>query len=109
MNNNPYWGKYCLEAVRTTGGTMITVSDDDFIRAIRALGREEGIFTEPAGVVSVAALDKLTKMPGFEDPGVTVCNLTGHGLNSPQVATSDSEYPEAVEASFEAVEAYLGK
>lgn len=107
MNNNPYWGKYCLQAVRATGGTMITVSDEDFCLAIRTLGREEGIFTEPAGSVSVAALDKLIKTPGFEDLGVTVCNLTGHGLNSPQVATSDSENPVSVTPSLEAVEAYL--
>ncbi|WP_418765150.1 threonine synthase [Mailhella sp.] len=109
MNNNPYWGKYCLQAVRSTGGTMITVSDEDFIRTIRNLGREEGLFTEPAGSVSVAALDKLVKVPGFEDPGVTVCNLTGHGLNSPQVATSDSEYPEPVTPTLEAVEAFLAQ
>ena len=40
MNNNPYWGRYCLQAVRETGGTMISVSDADFIRTIRELGRE---------------------------------------------------------------------
>lgn len=109
MNNNPYWGKYCLQAVRSTGGTMISVSDEDFVRTIRELGREEGIFTEPAGSVSVAALDKLLRLPGFENPGLTVCNLTGHGLNSPQVATSDSEYPETVEPTLRAVEAFLGE
>lgn len=49
MNNNPYWGRYCLQAVRETGGTMISVSDADFIRTIRELGREEGLFTEPGG------------------------------------------------------------
>ena len=107
MNNNPYWGKYCLQAVRATGGTMLSVTDEEFIRAIRELGREEGIFTEPAGAVSVAALDKLIKVPGFEQPGLTVCNLTGHGLNSPQVATSEDEYPQVVAPTLEAVETFL--
>lgn len=107
MNNNPYWGKYCLQAVRATGGLMLSVSDEDFLRAIRALGREEGLFTEPAGAVSVAALDKLVKTPGFERPGVTVCNLTGHGLNNPQVAAGDDECPEVVEPTLEAVEKFL--
>ena len=72
---------------------MISVSDADFIRTIRELGREEGLFTEPAGSVSVAALRYLVKVPGFENPGLTVCNLTGHGLNVPQVATDESERP----------------
>lgn len=107
MNNNPYWGKYCLQAVRATGGTMLSVSDEEFLLAIRELGREEGLFSEPAGAVSVAALSKLVKLPGFERPGLTVCNLTGHGLNSPQVATSDGEYPEIVEPTLAAVERYL--
>lgn len=42
---------------------MISVSDADFIRTIRELGREEGLFTEPAGSVSVAALRYLVKVP----------------------------------------------
>ena len=107
MNNNPYWGRYCLQAVRETGGTMISVSDADFIRTIRELGREEGLFTEPAGSVSVAALRYLVKGPGFENPGLTVCNLTGHGLNVPQVATDESETPGVIPPTVEAVEAFL--
>ena len=107
MNNNPYWGKYCLQAVRATGGTMLSVTDEEFIRAIRELGREEGIFTEPAGAVSAAALTRLLDAPGFEQPGLTVCNLTGHGLNAPQVATGDEEYPGLVEATSAAVDKYL--
>lgn len=107
MNNNPYWGRYCLQAVRETGGTMISVSDADFIRAIRELGREEGLFTEPAGSASVAALRYLVKVPGFENPGLTVCNLTGHGLNVPQVATNESETPDVIPPTVEAVEAFL--
>ena len=107
MNNHPYWGRYCLQAVRETGGTMISVSDADFIRTIRELGREEGLFTEPAGSVSVAALRYLVKVPGFENPGLTVCNLTGHGLNVPQVATDESETPGVIPPTVEAVEAFL--
>ena len=107
MNNNPHWGKYCLQAARSTGGTMLEVSDEDFVRTIRELGRTEGIFVEPAGAVTVAALDKLIRTPGFEQPGVTVCNLTGHGLNAPQVATREDEYPDVVAPSVEAVEARL--
>ena len=107
MNNSPYWGKYCLQAVRSTGGTMLEVTDEEFLCAIRELGRTEGLFVEPAGAVSIAALDKLLKLPGFEHPGVTVCNLTGHGLNAPQIATRDDEYPDVIEPTIEAVETRL--
>lgn len=59
------------------------------------------------GSVSVAALRYLVKVPGFENPGLTVCNLTGHGLNVPQVATDESETPGVIPPTVEAVEAFL--
>ena len=107
MNNNPYWGRYCLKAVRETGGTMISLTDAEFLAAIRDLGREEGLFVEPAGAVSAAALAKLVTVKGFENPGLTVCTLTGHGLNTPQVATRQDEMPDLVEPTPAAVEAFL--
>lgn len=107
MNNNPYWGKDCLEAVRATKGTMISVSDADFIRAIRELGREEGLFCEPAGAVTSAALEKLITLPEFHDPGLTVCNITGHGLNAPHIAADKNSIPPIVSAAADAVEAHL--
>lgn len=107
MNNNPYWGRDCLEAVRATGGTMVSVSDEDFVAAIKQLGREEGIFSEPAGAVTSAALEKLMARPGFEDPGLTVCNVTGHGLNAPHIAADPKDVPPVVAATAEAVEQYL--
>lgn len=107
MNNNPHWGKYCVQAARETGGTMISVSDQDFLRTIRELGREEGLFTEPAGAVTSAALAKLVRLPGFENPGLTVCTLTGHGLNTPQVATNSEEISPPVAAQIDKVEEFL--
>ncbi len=89
MNNNPYWGKYCLQAVRNTGGTVISVSDAEFLDGIRNLAKQEGLFVEPAGAVTVAALPKLQQVPGFEDLGLTVCTLTGHGLNFPHSVSDD--------------------
>ena len=51
MNNNPYWGRYCLQAVRETGGTMISVSDADFIRTIRARNRRVPSPWQPCGTL----------------------------------------------------------
>lgn len=107
MNNNPYWGRVCLEAVRATGGAMISVSDEEFVRAIRRLGSEEGIFCEPAGAVTSAALERLTALPGFADPGLTVCNVTGHGLNAPHIAADKGRIPPLTAATADAVEAFL--
>ena len=45
--------------------------------------------------------------PGFEDPGLTVCNVTGHGLNAPHIAADPKDVPPVVVATAEAVEQYL--
>ena len=107
MNNNPYWGRVCVEAARATKGTMISVTDEEFVQAIRRLGSREGLFAEPAGAVTTAALKKLLDVPGFADPGITVCNITGHGLNAPHIAADSRNIPPVTEASADAVEAFL--
>ncbi len=103
MNNNPYWGKYCLEAIKTTGGAAVSVSDEEFLNAIRSLAKDEGIFLEPAGSVSVACIERLKKIKGFEDLGLTVCTITGHGLNFPQALAGDYEYPKPIKPDPEAI------
>ena len=76
--------------------------------AFQLFGVKLACCTEPAGSVSVAALRYLVKAaPVFENPGLTVCNLTGHGLNVPQVATDESETPGVIPPTVEAVEAFL--
>ena len=47
-------GDAVIAACRETGGTGFTVTDDEVFAVQRRLAREEGIFCEPAGAVSVA-------------------------------------------------------
>ena len=51
---NPADGFQVLRAVRSTGGSGAMVSDDEIIEGIQLLAETEGIFTEPAGGVTVA-------------------------------------------------------
>jgi len=107
MNNNPYWGRQALIAARKTGGFFISVSDNEVADAIRDLGSEEGVFTEPAGAVSVAGLRKAIGAGLLPESQCAVCMLTGSGLNAPQAAFESRELPEVVAADVEAVESYL--
>ena len=56
---NPADGFQVLRSVRSTGGSGAMVSDDEVIEGIQLLAETEGIFTEPAGGVTVAATRKL--------------------------------------------------
>jgi threonine synthase len=74
---------------------VVTLSDDELRRAWERLGREEGIFCEPASAAGLAAL-------AYSRPAKNaVCILTGHGLKDTNaVAAGDAE---PVEASLDAV------
>lgn len=64
------------DAVALSGGAVVTLAEEEIERAWQALGREEGLFCEPASAASVAALERGVVRSGER----VVCVLTGHGL-----------------------------
>jgi len=69
-----------LEAVRKTGGTYLTVTDEEIIGAIALLGRMEGIFGEPAGVTGVAGIIKAMTLGIITKKQSVATIITGNGL-----------------------------
>ncbi len=69
-----------LEAVRNSGGTAISISDEEMLDAGVLLAEKEGIFAAPEGGACVAAVRHLLKS-GFlkKDEKVVIYN-TGSGL-----------------------------
>jgi threonine synthase len=79
---NPADGPYALELARRTGGTIESVSDEEIVAGIRLLAQTTGIFTETAGGVTVAVLEKLARS-GVIDPSERVVTyITGDGLKT---------------------------
>lgn len=78
---NPARGAQILDAIRETSGSVVAVSDDAILGAVRCAA-QLGLFIEPTGAVGLAGLRSIvhTLPPG--DSVVTV--FTGHGLKSPQ-------------------------
>jgi threonine synthase len=68
------------DAVARSGGAVVTVDDEAIVRAARALGREEGVFCEPATAAGIAGLEQGTAVEGER----VVCVVTGHGLKDPE-------------------------
>lgn len=79
---DPANGREVLEVTRSTGGAVEAVSDAEMTEAIRLLARTEGIFTETAGGVTVAALEKLCREGRIRPEDETVAVITGHGLKT---------------------------
>jgi threonine synthase len=79
---NPADGVYALEVVRTSGGAITSVTDDEVVEGIRLLARTEGIFAETAGGVTVATLAKLAGAGVVRRDERVVAFITGNGLKT---------------------------
>jgi threonine synthase len=104
----PVSWKKAVNAIRDSGGTAETVSDDEILEAQKTLSRLEGLFVEPASASSIAGLKKLVNNGTIDKEEQVVCVTTGHGLKDPDVAIRISEKPLEVNAEVEAIEHALG-
>jgi len=65
------------EVLARSGGTVVTLDEQQLEDAWRLVAREEGLFCEPASAAGVAAV------AAAGASGRVVCVLTGHGLKDP--------------------------
>ena len=82
---NPADGYYAYRAAKDSGGHGEHATDEEIIEGMQLLARSEGIFTETAGGVTVAATKKLIdagRIP--RDEAIVIC-VTGNGLKTPDV------------------------
>jgi threonine synthase len=104
----PVSWKKALNAIRDSGGTAETVTDDEILSAQKLLARVEGLFVEPASASSIAGLIKLVDNGTISKDERVVCVTTGHGLKDPDTAVKVSEKPVEVDADISAIEEALG-
>jgi len=72
-----------LRAVRDSGGTALTVSDDEIAEAQLTLARLTGIYAAPEGAATYAALPHLIASGFLADNERVVLFNTGTGLKYP--------------------------
>jgi threonine synthase len=79
---DPADGPYALDVARRTGGRIDAVSDDEIRDGIRLLAETSGIFTETAGGVTTAVLQKLAEEGAIGSDERVVLVITGEGLKT---------------------------
>jgi threonine synthase len=79
---NPADGWYALDTVRSSGGALAAVSDDEVVDAIGLLARTEGIFAETAGGVTIATLAALAARGVVRRDERVVAFISGNGLKT---------------------------
>ena len=105
---DPGDGIYALRRMKETRGVAESASDQEIVNAIKLLAKTEGVFTEPAGAVTIAVLKKLVEQGFTSLDDLTVCYVTGNGLKTPGVISGQLRKPIIIEPKLEQLEEILG-
>lgn len=99
---NPADGYHAAGLITESGGWSEDVTDEEIVAGIKLLAETEGIFTEPAGGVTVAVTKKLIGLGRIGADDLTVIAITGNGLKTPEaVALAPPAVIEPKIAQFE--------
>lgn len=104
---DPGDGLYVLKRLRQYHGFAESASNKEIIDGILKLCRTEGIFTEPAGGVSVAVLQKLLDAGKIDRDSNVVCYVTGNGLKSTEAITEILPKPSIIKPDVQLVSAMI--
>lgn len=85
---NPADGVYAIRTMRNSGGGAHAVREEEVVEGVKLLAESEGIFTETAGGVSIAALKGLVEKGAIGRDDLTVVYITGNGLKTQEAVES---------------------
>lgn len=105
--DRPADGVRAVRAARETEGTIITVSDEQILAAIPALGRDTAIFAEPAAATAYAGLMQLAAAKAIDPDEHVVVLVTGNGLKDVAAASRTTGEPPHIEPTVEALQKAL--
>jgi threonine synthase len=82
-------GPLVLDAIRQTGGTALTVEDEELLSAMALCSSLEGLLCCPEGAATIAAVQKLREGGHLSETDVVVALNTGAGNKYPDVVDLD--------------------
>ncbi len=80
-----------LAKAGASGGTGVTVSDEEILAALQEMARLEGLFAAPEGAATYAGYQKLLESGFLKPEEKVVLFNTGSGLKTPELV--QGEYP----------------
>jgi threonine synthase len=104
---SPADGFYAAKMIAASGGWAEDSSDPEIVDGITLLAETEGIFTETAGGVTVAAARKLCAQGRIKPDETTVLCITGNGLKTTDALAGRFELAEPLPPKLAAFEDYL--
>ena len=104
---DPGDGRYVLKRLQQYNGLAEESNDKEILDAILLLAKTEGIFTEPAGGVSVAVLKKLVEDGKIDKNEKTICYVTGIGLKATESLLEVLPKPEVMQPDASKISAVV--
>jgi threonine synthase len=101
---NPIKG---LNAVKYSHGTFVKVSDQAILEAMKILGKEEGVFAEPAAAASLAGMIKGRQENIIKANETVTLIITGNGLKDTKNALNAVKEPILLDAHLEDLINYI--
>ena len=100
-NPDPPSGKRILKLLKNSDGLAERVDDNDMLNAQKVLGETEGIFSEPGGASSIAALIKLVEKGDIDKDESIVCIISGAGIKDVKSASKMAGSPKNISTQSE--------
>jgi threonine synthase len=106
---NPADAFYACKTMLESGGFAALPDDDEIVEGMRMLAETEGIFTETAGGVTIAALKRLVAQGKIgKDDGPVVACITGQGMKTQDPLVGKLPEPELIGTKLTDFDALLG-
>ena len=104
---DPGDGRYVLKRLEQYNGYAEEANNKEILDAIILLAKTEGIFTEPAGGVSVSVLQKMIEQGKIDKNDNVVCYVTGNGLKATESIMQVLQKPKIHKADISEVSAVV--
>jgi len=104
---DPGDGRYVLKRLKQYNGIAEETNNKEILDAILLLAKTEGIFTEPAGGVSVSVVKKMVEDGKIDKDETVVCYVTGNGLKATESIMEVLSKPEVMQPDVSKISAVV--
>ena len=104
---DPGDGRYVLKRLKQYNGYAEESNNKEILDGILLLAKTEGIFTEPAGGVSIAVLKKMVEEGKIDKNDKTICYVTGNGLKATESLMEVLPKPQVMQADVGKISAMV--
>ncbi len=94
-------GTYTLKTIKNSNGYAISVSDEEILKSVLVLGKQQGLYVEPTSASVIIAYEKLRKMNIIRERDLTVSIITGIGFKDTKPLMNSLNSIPLIEPTFD--------